>query len=220
MTFDCWKVVVVSPEDESEQVYRPVGGVAGGPLEFNARRLEEKSKSVQDLREAQKDPSFMRRLSMRLRRTPSEEKIKEAKGEEEQDTSSSRRRLSWASLGRRNSQEKKEVEMQRMDGGVETPADTPAVSDARKQPTESPVLAMRKKIGSTVAGISQRIRSFSEERRTRTEESAERREERRPFLSLLRRSSSGQTGSQESLESMGSMQSESKGTDYAELHIL
>ncbi|KAL2081270.1 hypothetical protein ACEWY4_023123 [Coilia grayii] len=190
------KPVPLSAEDADEQVYRP--GVVGAPLECGPRRLEEKSKSVQDLREAQKDPGFMRRLSMRLRRAPSEE-IKEAK---EEDTSASRRRLSWA-LGRRGSQEKKEVEMVRMDGGAEAPMEP----ESDKKPTESPVLAMRKKIGSTVAGISQRIRSYSEERRTRTEEGRE--TGRTPFLSILRRSSTGPSGSSESLESMSSIQSES-----------
>lgn len=187
--------VAVSTEDVDEQVYRP--GVVGAPLELASRRLEEKSKSVQDLREAQKDPGFMRRLSMRLRRTPSEERKKEKA--EEEDPSTPRRRLSWA-LGRRGSQEKKEVEMVRMDGGVETPTEPESV----KKPSESPVLAMRKKIGSTVAGISMRIRSFSEERKTKTEEA---RETRRPLLSILRRSSTG--ASSESLDSVSSIQSES-----------
>lgn len=189
------KPVAMATDDVDEQVYRP--GMVGAPLEFVPKRLEEKSKSVQDLREAQKDPGFMRRLSMRLRRTPSEER-KEEKAKEED---ASRRRLSWT-LGRRGSQEKKEVEMVRMDGGVEVPVEP----ESTKKPGESPVLAMRKKIGSTVAGISQRIRSYSEERRTRTQEE-EGSVTRRPFLSLLRRSSTG--ASSESLESMSSVQSES-----------
>lgn len=188
------KPVAVATDDVDEQVYRP--GMVGAPLEFVPKRLEEKSKSVQDLREAQKDPSFMRRLSMRLRRTPSEEKEEKAKEED-----ASRHRLSWT-LGRRGSQEKKDVEMVRMDGGIEVPVEP----ESTKKPSESPVLAMRKKIGSTVAGISQRIRSYSEERRTRTQEE-EGSVTRRPFLSLLRRSSTG--ASSESLESMSSVQSES-----------
>ncbi|KAK5614028.1 hypothetical protein CRENBAI_012256 [Crenichthys baileyi] len=97
--------------DTSEEIYRP--GPIGAPLQLASRRLEEKSKSVQDLREAQKDQGFMRRLSMRLKRAPSTQRTDEVLKEE--DSVGSRRRLSWT-LGRRGSQEKKEVEMTRMDG--------------------------------------------------------------------------------------------------------
>ncbi|KAM9347394.1 striated muscle preferentially expressed protein kinase [Symphorus nematophorus] len=162
-----------------EEIYRP--GPVGAPLELAQRRLEEKSKSVQDLREAQKDQGFMRRLSMRLKRTPSAERKDEATKEE--DSFASRRRLSWT-LGRRGSQEKKEVEMMRMDGG----GDASVEQDEKelKKPNESPVLAMRRKIESTVAGISTRIRSYSEERRA----SEDKETKRTPILSMLRRSTS------------------------------
>ncbi|XP_056244779.1 striated muscle preferentially expressed protein kinase isoform X1 [Seriola aureovittata] len=165
--------------ESSEEIYRP--GPIGAPLELAPRRLEEKSKSVQDLREAQKDQGFMRRLSMRLKRTPSTERKDETTKEE--DSVSSRRRLSWT-LGRRGSQEKKEVEMMRMDGG----GDASVEQDEKelKKPSESPVLTMRRKIESTVAGISTRIRSFSEERKT----SEEKEQKRTPILSMLRRATS------------------------------
>jgi len=55
-----------------------------------------------------------------------------------------------------------------------------------KKPNESPVLAMRRKIESTVAGISTRIRSFSEERKA----SEEKEPKRTPILSMLRRATS------------------------------
>lgn len=164
--------------ESGEEIYRP--GPIGAPLELASRRLEEKSKSVQDLREAQKDQGFMRRLSMRLKRTPSTERKDETTKEE--DSFTSRRRLSWT-LGRRGSQEKKDVEMMRLDGG-----EIPVEQDEKelKKPNESPVLTMRRKIESTVAGISTRIRSYSEERKT----SEEKEQKRTPILSMLRRATS------------------------------
>ncbi|MEQ2240617.1 hypothetical protein ILYODFUR_016911 [Ilyodon furcidens] len=206
--------------DTSEEIYRP--GPIGAPLQLASRRLEEKSKSVQDLREAQKDQGFMRRLSMRLKRTPSTERSDEALKEE--DSVGSRRRLSWT-LGRRGSQEKKEVEMTRMDGE----GDKPVEEKELKKPNESPVLAMRRKIESTMAGISTRIRSYSEERRAAEDKETK----RTPILSMLRRSTSesramkastvpqNQLASQasngassESLDSMSSLKSEtSKGME-------
>lgn len=199
--------------EKSEEIYRP--GPTGAPLELKPRRLEEKSKSVQDLREAQKDQGFMRRLSMRLKRTPSTERKEEMMKED--DSVASRRRLSWT-LGRRGSQEKKEVEMSRMDGGT----DRLVENDEKeiKKPNESPVLAMRRKIESTVAGISTRIRSYSEERRA----SEDKEPKRTPILSMLRRSTSESRAtkvpqnqlvsqatngaSTESLESMSSLKSD------------
>lgn len=196
-----------------EEIYRP--GPVGAPLEFAPRRLEEKSKSVQDLREAQKDQGFMRRLSMRLKRTPSTERKDDLSKAD--DSAASSRRLSWT-LGRRGSQEKKEGDMMQTDDQDQKEL---------KKPSESPVLAMRRKIESTVAGLSTRIRSFSEERRT----SEEKESKRTPILSMLRRSTSesramkvplvpqnqlasqAQNGaSSESLDSMSSLKSEtSKG---------
>lgn len=173
------QVISSDATESGEEIYRP--GPVGAPLELSQRRLEEKSKSVQDLREAQKDQGFMRRFSMRLRRTPSAERTSEVTKEE--DPLSSRRRLSWT-LGRKGSQEKKEVEMIRMDGGCDA-AGEQSEKEQRK-PNESPVLAMRRKIESTVAGISTRIRSFSEERKALEEKEPK----RTPILSMLRRSTS------------------------------
>ncbi|CAG5865938.1 unnamed protein product [Menidia menidia] len=204
--------------DPSEEIYRP--GPIGAPVELAPRRLEEKSKSVQDLREAQKDQGFMRRLSMRLKRTPSAERKDDTSKED--DSVASRHRLSWT-LGRRGSQEKKDVEMMRVEGGSEND------EKELKKPNESPVLAMRRKIESTVAGISTRIRSYSEERKA----SEDKETKRTPILSMLRRSTSesramkvsnipqNQLASQasngassESLDSMSSLKSEtSKGTE-------
>ncbi len=208
------KPTTVAPET-AEEMYRP--HPIGAPLEFVPRRLEEKSKSVQDLREAEKDPGFMRRLSMRLKRTPSVERQEEKLKEEE--VSAPRRRLSWA-LGRRGSQEKKEIEMVRLDGGPEPPPEPES-----KAPSESPILAMRKKIGSTMASLSTRIRSHSEDRKDDNESKMEK---RTPIFTKMRRSTSeggslkrmgvpqnqlaaqsGKGTSSESLDSMSSIQSES-----------
>lgn len=213
--------------ESAEEIYRP--GPVGAPLQLAQRRLEEKSKSVQDLREAQKDQGFMRRLSMRLKRTPSSERVGETTKDEE--SGASRRRLSWT-LGRRGSQEKKEVEMIRMDGSGDTLVDQD--EKELKKPNESPVLAMRRKIESTVAGISTRIRSFSEERKA----SEEKDQKRTPILSILRRSTSesrglkvasvpqnqlasqaGNGASTESLDSMSSLKSETTKGKIQNLHL-
>lgn len=169
-------------KEASEEIYRP--GPVGAPLELSHRRLEEKSKSVQDLREAQKDQGFMRRLSLRLKRTPSTERKEEMPKED--DSAPSRRRLSWT-LGRRGSQDKKELEMMHIDGGGSLREKDD--KEIRK-PNESPVLAMRRKIESTVAGISTRIRSYSEERRS----SEEKEPKRTPILSMIRRATSESRG--------------------------
>eukprot|EP00066_Takifugu_rubripes_P021290 XP_011610556.1 PREDICTED: striated muscle preferentially expressed protein kinase [Takifugu rubripes] len=169
-------------KEAGEEIYRP--GPVGAPLELSHRRLEEKSKSVQDLREAQKDQGFMRRLSLRLKRTPSAERKEETSNEE--DSSPLRRRLSWT-LGRRGSQDKKELETMHMDGGGSM---REKEDKENKKSNESPVLAMRRKIESTVAGISTRIRSYSEERRS----SEEKEPKRTPIFSMIRRATSENRG--------------------------
>lgn len=200
-----------------EEIYRP--RPVGAPLEFAPRRFE-KSKSVQDLREAQKDQGFMRRLSMRLKRTPSTERKDDLPKAD--DSAASSRRLSWT-LGRRGSQEKKEGDTMQVDDQDQKEV---------KKPSESPVLAMRRKIESTVAGISTRIRSYSEERRT----SEEKETKRTPIFSMLRRSTSesratkvplvpqnqlasqAQNGaSSESLDSMSSLKSDTSKGEWLKL---
>lgn len=212
--------------ESGEEIYRP--GPIGAPLEFSQRRLEEKSKSVQDLREAQKDQGFMRRLSLRLKRTPSTERREEMTKEE--DSVPSRRRLSWT-LGRRGSQDKKEVEMLRTDGGGTLAGQNKEI----RKPNESPVLAMRRKIESTVAGISTRIRSYSEERKA----SEEKEQKKTPIFSMIRRATSesralkvpsfpqnqlvtqtANGASSESLDSMSSLKTEpSKGMKTIIIHL-
>eukprot|EP00063_Salmo_salar_P044543 XP_014019378.1 PREDICTED: striated muscle preferentially expressed protein kinase-like isoform X1 [Salmo salar] len=179
-------VASLNSAKSGEDVYRP--GPIGAPLV--SRKLEEKSKSVQDLREAQKDEGFMRRLSMHLKRTPSTERKEEKPKEEEPVTP--RRRLSWVLRGQRgsHSQERKEVEMMRMDGGIEAEAEQE--DKEPEKPNESPVMAMRRKIESTVSGKSMRIRSASEERRIASEEMESNKPESKktPLFSILHRSTS------------------------------
>ncbi|XP_072564802.1 striated muscle preferentially expressed protein kinase-like isoform X2 [Paramormyrops kingsleyae] len=215
------KVNVTSAPTGDEEVYRP--SPVGVPLEFiryETPRLVERSMSVQELRPAEKE-SFMRRLSLRMKRAPSADRKDERNREElaNSTVTAPRRRVSWA-VGRSRSQEKNEP-----DGEVECSQDEGGSSTPRRS-GESPVLAMRRKIGSTVAGISMRIRSQSEERREerKAEEKEAKPESRRaPLISILRRSGS-EGGSQrkvaepragesmESLESTSSLQS-AKGLD-------
>ncbi|MFT7807944.1 striated muscle preferentially expressed protein kinase isoform X2 [Arapaima gigas] len=217
------------PDVPGEEVYRP--GPIGAPLEFvkpNTPRLVERTMSVQDLREAEKDSSFLRRLSLRLKKAPSLDRQDKTNGKEPTVTEPPpRRRVSW-SLGHNRLQDKKETEMMRLDGGSEAPRDQPGNRESKKS-SESPVLAMRRKIESTVAGISLKIRSQSEERREENgeERGVKQESKRTPIFSRLRRSSSeglnlkkggvpqnqlaAQSGtgvSMESLESTSSMQSE------------
>lgn len=207
-----------------EEIYRP--GASGAPLELAQRRLEEKSKSVQDLHEAQKDQGFMRRLSLRLKRSPSTERKEEVAKEE--NSSTPRRRLSWT-LGRRGSQDKKDVEINRSDGAA---LSIEQEDKELRKPTESPVLAMRRKIESTVAGISTRIRSYSEERKA----SEDKESKRTPIFSMIRRSTSesrsskvpqnqfasqaGKGTSSESLDSMSSIKQELPKGGYPGLRLL
>ncbi|KAM3585598.1 uncharacterized protein V6R79_022192 [Siganus canaliculatus] len=139
-----------------EEVYRP--GPLGSPLEMVSKGLQEKSKSVQDLRGEEKDASLglIGRFSLRAKRSTSvdkkEEKAKEEKNQDAQKTAVSKR-VSWA-VGRSKSLDTKEL----------------SSAGAQKHPEErkageSSVSAMRRKFESKVAGISAKIRTQSEERK-------------------------------------------------------
>ncbi|XP_029375054.1 striated muscle preferentially expressed protein kinase isoform X2 [Echeneis naucrates] len=131
--------------EEGEEVYRP--GPRGAPLEMVSKGLQEKSKSVQDLREANKETGLgiIGRFSMRARRSTSvdkkNEKQKEEKHQNVQESAVSKR-VSWA-IGRSKSLDDKE----------------------QRKAEESSVSAMRRKFESKVAGISAKIRTHSEERK-------------------------------------------------------
>lgn len=171
---------LASPAAHDEGIYRPTP--AGVPLELRRSQpdglaeksqpggLAAKSKSVQDLHEVQKDSGFLRRMSVLLKRTPPAERRK-SKGEEGGGETPTRgRRFSWSlSLG--SSKERRDSESLRSEpgGGGES---------------ESPVVAVRRKISATMERVSSRLRSLSDER-PEDEEPGEP-GQRRP--SLLRRS--------------------------------
>lgn len=137
----------------AEEVYRP--GPKGAPLEMVSRGLQEKSKSVQDLRGEEKEPGLglIGRFSLRAKRSSSVdkkgEKPKEGKHPDGQDSAVSKR-VSWAS-GRSRSLDTNE------------PGSTKRPQDQRN--AESAVAAMRRKFEWKVAGTSAKARPQSEERK-------------------------------------------------------
>ncbi|OXB77095.1 UNVERIFIED_CONTAM: hypothetical protein H355_007742 [Colinus virginianus] len=160
---------LASPSARDDGIYRPTP--AGVPLELRRSQptgLAEKSKSVQDLHEVEKDSSFLRRMSVLLKRTPPAERRK-SKGEEGGgDTPTRGRRFSW-SLGLGSSKERRDSESLKSEPGGGG---------------ESPVVAVRRKISATMERVSSRLRSLSDERPE--DEGPGELGERRP--SLLRRS--------------------------------
>lgn len=145
----------VLPRKSSEEVYRP--RPVGAPLEFGPRGLKEKSKSVQDLREVEKEPSLglIGRFSMRAR------KLQTKKGKEEtSDSVANRRRVTWA-MGRSKSLDKKEVEIGSSDNTMDTEKEN--LEKNSKKVAESPVLAVRRKFESNVSGIFDRVHSKSKD---------------------------------------------------------
>ncbi|KAM6268493.1 striated muscle preferentially expressed protein kinase [Porphyrio hochstetteri] len=139
------------PPTPEEGIYRPTP--AGVPLELRRDRptgLAAKSKSVQDLHEVEKDRGFLRRMSVLLKRTPPAER-KKSKGEDGGgETPSSGRRFSW-SMALGGSKERRDSESLKSEtgGGGEK---------------ESPAMAVRRKISTTVERVSARLRSLSDER--------------------------------------------------------
>lgn len=131
-----------------EEVYRP--GARDAPLEMVSRGLQEKSKSVQDLRE-DKDSGLglIGRFSMRAKRATSVDKKAEKQQEKPQEAAApaAGKRVSWA-VGRSKS------------------LDT-------SEPDESSVAAMRRRFENKVAGISAKIRTQSEERRDKDKEGSQ-----------------------------------------------
>ncbi|KAM9396511.1 striated muscle preferentially expressed protein kinase isoform 1-T1 [Salvelinus alpinus] len=143
---------------EGEEVYRP--GRLGAPLEMVPQGLQEKSKSVQDLREVERDTGslgIIGRFSMRTKRTPSIDKKEKSK---ETEPAASKRRVSWA-IGRSKSLDTTELD------NIEARREQEARE--RKKMEESSVFAMRRKFENKVAGISASLRSKSEERKEEKE---------------------------------------------------
>eukprot|EP00063_Salmo_salar_P032852 XP_014007687.1 PREDICTED: striated muscle preferentially expressed protein kinase-like isoform X3 [Salmo salar] len=144
---------------EGEEVYRP--GCLGAPLEMVPQGLQEKSKSVQDLREVERDTGslgIIGRFSMRTKRTPSIDKKEEKSKETE--PAASKRRVSWA-IGRSKSLDTTELD------NIEVRREQEARE--RKKMEESSVFAMRRMFENKVAGISASLRSKSEERKEEKE---------------------------------------------------
>ncbi|XP_067228962.1 striated muscle preferentially expressed protein kinase isoform X3 [Chanodichthys erythropterus] len=148
----------VLPRKSDEVVYRP--GPVGAPLEFGPRRLQEKSKSVQDLREVEKESGLglVGRFSMRARRCV--QPIQKKGKEETSDSVANRRRVTWA-MGRSKSLDKKEVGTGTSDNTIDTNKEN--LGKDSKKVAESPVLAVRRKFES-VSGIFDRVHSKSKDR--------------------------------------------------------
>uniref|UniRef100_A0A3B4BTK0 non-specific serine/threonine protein kinase n=1 Tax=Pygocentrus nattereri TaxID=42514 RepID=A0A3B4BTK0_PYGNA len=146
----------VLSQKSGEEVYRP--GPTGAPLEFVSRGLQEKAKSLQDLREVDRDPGLgvIGRLSLRAKKTHVAER------KEDNPDSVSRRRVTWA-LGRSKSLDKKAADVG--DTICEKDPERENVERGRKKLSESPVFSMRRKFESKVSSISDRMRSKSQERK-------------------------------------------------------
>ncbi|XP_041637580.1 striated muscle preferentially expressed protein kinase isoform X2 [Cheilinus undulatus] len=148
-----------------EEVYRP--GPRGAPLEMVSKGLQEKSKSVQDLREEDKEAGLglIGRFSLRAKRSTSVdkkgEKPKEEKQQDVKETAVSKR-VSWA-IGRSKSLDTKELNS----------AQKQLEEKEQRKAEESSVSAMRRKFESKVAGISARIRTQSEERKDKDSEGSQ-----------------------------------------------
>lgn len=145
-----------------EEVYRP--GARDAPLEMVSRGLQEKSKSVQDLRE-DKDSGLglIGRFSMRAKRATSVDKKAEKQQEKPQEVAApaAGKRVSWA-VGRSKSLDASE-------------------------PDESSVAAMRRRFENKVAGISAKIRTQSEERRDKDKESGQKKAGDSPVVAVRQR---------------------------------
>ncbi|XP_072324821.1 striated muscle preferentially expressed protein kinase isoform X3 [Scyliorhinus torazame] len=186
---------------KGENVYRP--GAMGAPLQVmkgqeSLLNYEEggksRSRSEQNIPEATKDSSFVRRLSLRFKGGPASERKEQVR----EGQASGGRKLSW-SFGRSNAKDRNVEERPEQEAGKGQVAVRQVDSEPpKKEHKNSPALAVRRKIESTISGISLRFgRSQSEERmegppsEPGTPVLQEAKEGKRgPFLSLLRRSTS------------------------------
>ncbi|KAJ7405270.1 striated muscle preferentially expressed protein kinase isoform X1 [Willisornis vidua] len=142
---------LAGPPVFDEGIYRPTP--AGVPLELRRGQpigLTAKSKSVQDLHEVEKDGGFFRRMSVFLKRTPPAERKKSMREDGGSETPSGGRRFSW-SMALASSKEWRDSESLKSEPGG-------------TGESESPVVAVRRKISATVERVSARLRSVSDER--------------------------------------------------------
>ncbi|XP_048341653.1 striated muscle preferentially expressed protein kinase isoform X2 [Sphaerodactylus townsendi] len=167
---------LAGPLVREEAIYRP--GPVGAPLELSksvaCRRLGERSHSVQDLHEVEKETGFIRRMSMRLRRTPPTERRK-VKEEDIGGTTAQGQRLPKGVV----SKDKKDSDRSQSEPGS----------------SESPVMAVRRKIGTTMERLSTHLRSHSqqnadEDHTVTVGDHVRQPEKRIPLLSQLRRANS------------------------------
>lgn len=171
----------VLPRRSNEEVYRP--GPVGAPLEFGHRGLQEKSKSVQDLREVEKESGLglFGRFSMRARRL---QPIHKKGKDETSDSVANKRRVTWA-MGRSKSLDKKEVEIERFDNTIDT---NKANLVKYKKVAELPVLAVQHKFKSNVSEIFDRVHSKSKDRKdkeTRPHVDAETLKEEKQYIKKI-----------------------------------
>ncbi|KAH0621207.1 hypothetical protein JD844_022280 [Phrynosoma platyrhinos] len=162
---------LAGPLVQEDAIYRP--SPAGVPLELSKAGVSRRAHSVQNLHEVEKEGGFIRRMSMRLRRTPPTERRKTK--EEESGGAAQSRRLSWALA----SKDKKDSGSQQSESGS----------------SESPVMAVRRKIGTTMGRLSTHLRSQSqqhadEDHAATASDRIKQPEKRAPFLSQLRRATS------------------------------
>ncbi|XP_077176919.1 striated muscle preferentially expressed protein kinase isoform X2 [Paroedura picta] len=167
---------LAGPLVREEGMYRP--GPVGAPLELSktiaSRCLGERSHSVQDLHVVEKETGFIRRMSMRLRRTPPAERRK-VKEEEAGGATVQGQRLPRGLA----SKDKKDSDSLQSEPGS----------------SESPVMAVRRKIGTTMERLSTHLRSHSqqhayEEHAAMVGDRVRQPEKRIPLVSQLRRATS------------------------------
>lgn len=181
-----------------EEVYRP--GAKDAPLEMVSTGLQEKSKSVQDLREEQ-DPGLglIGRFSLRAKKATSVDKKGETQGKRHEAAApAAGKRVSWA-VGRSKSLDASEPDessvaaMRRrfenkvagISAKIRTHSEERRDKESdQKKVGDSSVVAIRQRLENTVAGISSKIRSQSEERRGGVEATSEGR--RTPLLTRHR----------------------------------
>ncbi|GCC21542.1 hypothetical protein chiPu_0020014 [Chiloscyllium punctatum] len=186
------------PAQKGDNIYRP--GERGAPIQvlkgqetsLSYREGKSRSRSEQNIPEAAKEPGFVRKLSLRFKGVPAkEEKVRD-------ELPVGGRKHSW-SFGRSSGKDRKPEEGSNWESGKREPTSPLSESEPlHKEHKDSPALAVRRRIESTISGISLRFsRSHSEERveGIASEPGVPALQEvkegkRGPFLSLLRRSTS------------------------------
>lgn len=219
----------VFAQKSGEEVYRP--GPNGAPIEFVSRGLQGKSKSFQDLREVDRNHGLgiTGRFSLRAKKLSATDKKEKKSKDENQDSSSSRRKVTWA-LGHSKSLDKTLTDVVTSD--FYNNAKESLESESKMLP-ESPVFALRRKFESKVSSFSDRIRSKSLENRkphqksnTETKNVADspilamhKKFESKVLESLRNRSHSGERAAEDKKNKRGLSQSQSEGRSLDKMDI-